>query len=85
MIKTIKIFTAVFKIHFVVDPWHLEAAGNVWIAKEGDTEERRQLLKQFATACKSDGALALVQLTHAGRQTAANVNQSPFSASFLLE
>jgi 2,4-dienoyl-CoA reductase-like NADH-dependent reductase (Old Yellow Enzyme family) len=65
-----------------VDPWHLEAAGNVFIAKEGDTEERRQLLKQFAKASKADGALALIQLSHAGRQTAANVNPTPFSVSF---
>jgi 2,4-dienoyl-CoA reductase-like NADH-dependent reductase (Old Yellow Enzyme family) len=65
-----------------VDPWHLEAPGNVWIAKEGDTEERRELLKQLATAAKTDGALALVQLTHAGRQTPLSVNPAPFSVSF---
>ncbi|KAI6192121.1 Oxidored-FMN domain-containing protein [Aphelenchoides bicaudatus] len=64
-----------------VDPWHLEAPGNFFLAKEGDTEERRNLTKQLAKAAKSDGALALVQLTHAGRQTAAGVNPSPFSAS----
>lgn len=51
------------------------------VAKEIDTTHRRKQLARLAAAAKSDGALALVQLSHAGRQTPASVNPHPFSSS----
>ncbi|KAH7707597.1 Protein F17A9.4 [Aphelenchoides avenae] len=65
----------------MVHPTHLEAPGNIVIAKEIDTPHRRKQLARLAAAAKSDGALALVQLSHAGRQTPASVNPHPFSSS----
>lgn len=46
-----------------------------------DTPHRRKQLARYAAVAKSDGALAIVQLGHAGRQTPAAVNPHPFSAS----
>lgn len=60
---------------------HLEAPGNVIVAKENESEKRRKLLQRYAAAAKSDGALAIAQLSHAGRQTAVTVNPRPYSAS----
>ncbi|KAH7714992.1 Protein W06H8.2 [Aphelenchoides avenae] len=65
----------------MIHPTHLEAPVNVVIAKETDTLHRRNQLAGIASAAKSDGALALVQLGHAGRQTPAAVNPHPFSSS----
>ncbi|KAF1751326.1 hypothetical protein GCK72_017880 [Caenorhabditis remanei] len=64
-----------------VSPVHLEAPGNAMIFKEGETPARREAYKQWAKVIKQDGALAVVQLSHGGRQTPITVNSSPFSAS----
>ncbi|VDM47703.1 unnamed protein product [Toxocara canis] len=65
----------------MIDRHHLESAGNMIIAKEIDSTERRQAFKRLASKMKSDGALAIVQLGHAGRQTPITINAQPFSAS----
>ncbi|EFO83218.1 hypothetical protein CRE_31588 [Caenorhabditis remanei] len=65
----------------LVDPTNLEAVGNAIIFKEGDSSERRALYTQWAQKMKQDGSLAIVQLSHAGRQTPSYVNPSPWSAS----
>uniref|UniRef100_A0A1I7V4L4 Oxidored_FMN domain-containing protein n=2 Tax=Caenorhabditis tropicalis TaxID=1561998 RepID=A0A1I7V4L4_9PELO len=65
----------------LVDLRNLEAAGNAIIFKEGDSLERRALFSHWAKLMKQDGALAVIQLSHAGRQTPEHVNPTPWSAS----
>lgn len=64
-----------------VDPKHLEGPGNVVISKENESELRRTQMARWAQAAKADGGLALVQLSHSGRQTPTIVNPTPYSAS----
>lgn len=64
-----------------VSPVHLEAPGNAIIFKEGETRARREAYKQWSRVIKQDGALAVAQLSHGGRQTPITVNRTPFSAS----
>ncbi|ULT90175.1 hypothetical protein L3Y34_008501 [Caenorhabditis briggsae] len=64
-----------------VSPVHLEAPGNAMIFKEGETPARREAYTKWAQTIKQDGALAVVQLSHGGRQTPITVNTTPFSAS----
>jgi len=63
--------------HTPVDRWHLEHAGNVVLDPRSDREKTARL----AAAAKSGGALALVQLAHAGRQTPQAINPRPLSLS----
>ncbi|CAB3406350.1 unnamed protein product [Caenorhabditis bovis] len=65
----------------MVDPLHLEFPGNAIICKEGDNNERKEAFKKLAKVMKGDGALAVAQISHGGRQTPYNVNPTPFSAS----
>ncbi|KAI6195639.1 Oxidored-FMN domain-containing protein [Aphelenchoides besseyi] len=65
----------------IIDDRHLEAAGNVIVSKETESKEKRAKLTALANAMKSDGALAIVQLGHAGRQTPATINPTPFSST----
>lgn len=60
---------------------HLEGPGNAMIFKDGETPARREAFKKYAQVIKQDGALAVAQLSHAGRQTPITVNKTPFSAS----
>ena len=60
-----------------IDRWHLEHAGNVVL----DDQSEMNRMKQLATAAKSGGATALVQIAHAGRQTPETVNPHPLSMS----
>ena len=60
-----------------VDRWHLEHAGNFAL----DERSNMDRVKQLALAAKSGGALALVQLAHAGRQTPEAINPHPISIS----
>ena len=46
-----------------VDRWHLEHAG-IFVLDEDSKMDR---VKQLASSAKGGGAVALVQLTHAGR------------------
>lgn len=59
----------------------MESAGNAIIFREGDSAERRELFTEWARKMKQDGALAVMQLSHAGRQTPEVVNPAPWSAS----
>ncbi|CAJ0565206.1 unnamed protein product, partial [Mesorhabditis spiculigera] len=67
--------------NIAVDPLHPEAPGNIVVSRENDSPKLRALLKRYASACKSDGTLAIAQFTHGGRQTPACVNPNPKSAS----
>ena len=60
-----------------VDREHLEHAGNFVLDERSDMGR----VKQLATAAKSGGAMALVQLAHAGRQTPEALNPHPLSMS----
>ena len=62
-----------------VDRWHLEHAGNFVLDEKSDMERARKL----ASAAKRGGALVLVQLAHAGRQTPEAINSRPLSISDL--
>ncbi|CAI2354581.1 unnamed protein product [Caenorhabditis sp. 36 PRJEB53466] len=67
--------------NILVDPTNLESAGNPIIFKDGDSQERRALFTHWAKLMKQDGALAVMQLSHAGRQTPEHLNPTPWSAS----
>ncbi len=62
-----------------VDRWHLEHAANFVLDERSDMERARNL----ASAAKRGGALVLVQLAHAGRQTPEAINSRPLSISDL--
>ncbi|RCN39959.1 oxidoreductase, FAD/FMN-binding protein [Ancylostoma caninum] len=47
-----------------IDPWNLEAAGNVIFSKENDCPELREACKEWVKMMKQDGALAVAQLSH---------------------
>ncbi|CAI5451938.1 unnamed protein product [Caenorhabditis angaria] len=74
-------FGVVLTGNVIVDSTHLEYAGNAIIFKEGDSEERRELYKKWSSNIKKDGTLAIVQLSHGGRQTPIAIQPHPFSAS----
>ncbi|KAH7701926.1 Protein W06H8.2 [Aphelenchoides avenae] len=67
--------------NIMVHPTHLEGPGNLVLTEEVDTPDRRAQLARAAKNAKSDGALAIAQLSHAGRQTPVHINPRPFSAS----
>ncbi|KAI6171683.1 hypothetical protein M3Y98_00889400 [Aphelenchoides besseyi] len=67
----------------IIDDRHLEAAGNVIVSKETESKEKRAKLVELSNAMKSDGALAIVQLGHAGRQTPVTINPTPYSSTAL--
>ncbi|KAH7693979.1 Protein W06H8.2, partial [Aphelenchoides avenae] len=67
--------------NYAVDHKHLDAPGNIVIAKEADSPTRRQQLVRLASAAKMDGALVVVQISHAGRQTPITINPTPFASS----
>ncbi|WKY00303.1 hypothetical protein Q1695_014840 [Nippostrongylus brasiliensis] len=64
-----------------VDTCNLESAGNVIFSKENDSRELREMATKISKAMKQDGALAIAQISHAGRQTPEVVNPHPFSCS----
>ncbi|RCN37034.1 oxidoreductase, FAD/FMN-binding protein [Ancylostoma caninum] len=74
-----------------IDPWNLEAAGNVIFSKENDCPQLREACKEWVQMMKQDGALAVAQLSHvrlcfyrlavAGRQTPELINTHPYSCS----
>ncbi|WP_421789261.1 NADH:flavin oxidoreductase/NADH oxidase family protein [Hyphobacterium sp.] len=63
-----------------IDRYNLEAAGNV-VIDGPQTPDQMVKLKAWAAAAKSGGGAAMVQLSHAGRQTPKDVNPHPVSAS----
>ncbi|KAI6183529.1 Oxidored-FMN domain-containing protein [Aphelenchoides bicaudatus] len=74
-------FGLVLTSNIMVQHQHLEAAHNAIISKEGDVPERSESFRRLAVNCKKGGALAIAQLSHAGRQTPFVVNPTPFSSS----
>ncbi|KAH7724015.1 Protein T10B5.8 [Aphelenchoides avenae] len=75
------VFGMIITGNVMVDHTHLEAPGNALITKEIDSKTRREQFAKLAKAAKSDGALVVLQLNHAGRQTPDWINPRPFSAS----
>ncbi|VDK31717.1 unnamed protein product [Anisakis simplex] len=68
--------------NIMIDKYHLESAGNMIIAKEIDSQLRRESFAKLASCMKSQPkTLAIVQLSHPGRQTPITINARPFSAS----
>lgn len=70
----------------MVDRMALEATRNVALeptdaAKKNGTRNHLAAFAAWAQACELDGSVALVQLSHAGRQTARAVTSTPKSAS----
>jgi 2,4-dienoyl-CoA reductase-like NADH-dependent reductase (Old Yellow Enzyme family) len=63
---------------------HLEAPGNMIIptgAEPVPGDERFEAYRRLAAASKTDGALVIAQLNHPGRQTKAELQANPVSAS----
>ncbi|XXH03812.1 hypothetical protein Hte_010218 [Hypoxylon texense] len=68
--------------NIIVDPTHLEAAGNMIVADgEPFSGPRFDAYRRLAAAGKRGGAVFLAQLNHPGRQTEAALQPDPVSAS----
>lgn len=67
--------------NIMIDHDHLECPGNIIISKENESTERNGLLMRWTEAIKSDGALSIAQIGHAGRQTQYLLNHTPFAPS----
>ncbi|KAI6197362.1 hypothetical protein M3Y94_01215000 [Aphelenchoides besseyi] len=67
--------------NIAVDHLHLEARGNLIVSVESESSERRELYEKLAKNMSAAGSLAIVQLSHAGRQTPYAINKKPFSVS----
>lgn len=66
----------------MIDPAHLEAAGNPVIPADAPFEgERFEAFKALAASAKAHGSLILAQVSHPGRQTTVDVQPNPISAS----
>ena len=66
----------------MIDPDHLEAAGNPVIPRGADfSGERFERFKELATAGKAKGCLIIAQVGHPGRQTPEHLQPHPISAS----
>lgn len=63
-----------------VDRHHLERSGNVMLDAEPDAATL-ELYRQWARVSKSAGAHIWIQISHAGRQTPANINPHPYGPS----
>ncbi len=63
-----------------VDKGHLEDPGNIVIDGPQD-EIQLAAFKEWAEKSQSSGALTIMQISHAGRQTPANVNAEPLAPS----
>ena len=64
----------------LVDRRNLEGPGNVVIDAK-PSNEQAAMLARWAEACKSGGGKVIMQLSHAGRQTAIVVNETPDAPS----
>jgi 2,4-dienoyl-CoA reductase-like NADH-dependent reductase (Old Yellow Enzyme family) len=66
----------------MIDPGHLEAAGNPVIPQHAEfSGERFERFQELATAGKAKGCLIIAQVGHPGRQTAEYLQPHPISAS----
>jgi len=66
----------------MIDPGHLEAAGNPVIPRDAEFSGKRfESFKELATAGKENGMLIIAQVGHPGRQTPQYLQPNPISAS----
>ncbi|KAJ5109922.1 hypothetical protein N7532_002567 [Penicillium argentinense] len=66
----------------MIDPGHLEAAGNPVIPQHAKfSGERFERFKEMAIAGKANGMLIIPQVGHPGRQTPLHLQPNPISAS----
>ncbi|PAV62750.1 hypothetical protein WR25_22976 [Diploscapter pachys] len=65
----------------IVHPTHLEGGGNMVVCQENDTPELRSWFKKLAEAMKSNGSLAVAQISDAGINTPSSIDQSPWAPS----
>ncbi len=63
-----------------IDPDHLERPGNI-VIHGAQSEQQLNRLRAMAQAGKSRNSHVWMQLSHAGRQTPAMVNKTPFAPS----
>lgn len=64
----------------MVHPEHLEAAGNAILYAPHETPQRIEMFRRIAAASKAHGSLAVMQISHAGRQVPIFVNPNPVGA-----
>lgn len=68
--------------NIMIDPNHLEAAGNMVISRnEKLSGERFSLFRKIAEAGKANGSLLIAQVGHPGRQTPKEIQPHPIGAS----
>ena len=68
--------------NILIDPEHLEAAGNPVVHRTAPFHgERFEAFKALATAARAHGSLCIGQVNHPGRQCANTINANPISAS----
>ena len=65
----------------MITPLDLEAPGNMIMYEPFETPERLEAFARVAKAAKAHGSLAIVQVSHSGRQVSELVNPNPVSAS----
>ncbi|KAJ5097313.1 Aldolase-type TIM barrel [Penicillium angulare] len=66
----------------MIDPDHLEAAGNTAIPRNAEFSGLRfERFRELATAGKAKGSLIIAQVGHPGRQTPGDIQPNPISAS----
>lgn len=66
----------------MIEPDHLEAAGNPIIPRGAKFEgERFERFTEYASAAKKHGSLAIAQVSHPGRQVTNTIQKNPISAS----
>ncbi|KAF2029005.1 FMN-linked oxidoreductase [Setomelanomma holmii] len=75
-------FGVILTGNLMIEYDHLEAAGNPIIPRGSPYEgERFEAFKELATQSKKHGSLIVGQVSHPGRQVAANIQKNPVSAS----
>ena len=68
--------------NIMIDPGHLEAAGNAVIPQNASMEgDRFEAFCEMARAAKASGSLILGQISHPGRQVVERIQKDPVSAS----
>ncbi|KAJ5291368.1 Aldolase-type TIM barrel [Penicillium angulare] len=66
----------------MIDPGHLEAAGNPVIPQNAEFSGLRfERFRELAAAGKAKGSLIIAQVGHPGRQTPGDIQPNPISAS----
>ena len=75
-------FGVILTGNIMIDPAHLEAAGNAIVPRTAPFEgERFEAFKSMATGAKAHGSLAIGQVSHPGRQVRDRIQDDPMSAS----